>query len=125
MVVPVNPNRKTVLGIKAYSDISDLSGEIDLAIIATPAPTVPELVARCAKSGVRTTLIISAGFAETGPAGVELERQIKTAFDPSQMRILGPNCLGLMNPVIGLNATFAAGTVRPGNVAFISQSGAS
>ena len=122
-IFPVNPKRHSVLGIPAYSSIKDIPDPVDLAIIAIPAPLVPGVVQECVEVGVKSAIIISAGFKETGSQGVELEKQIlETAR--GKMRIIGPNCLGLMSPRTGLNATFASTMARPGNLAFISQSGA-
>jgi len=123
-VYPVNPKRSTIFGKTAYPNVASIPGKVDLAVIVTPAPTVPGLIAECIDAGAKGAIIISAGFKETGPAGVELERQILTRVRRSQMRIIGPNCLGVMVPRLGLNATFASGIARPGNVGFISQSGA-
>jgi acetyltransferase len=123
-VFPVNPKRNNVLGIKAYADITAIPEAIDLAVIATPAPTVPTVIRQCAKAGVKGVIILSAGFKEIGTVGIELERQILTEARRHQIRIVGPNCLGLMNPLHGLNATFSSTMARPGNVGFISQSGA-
>jgi len=123
-VYPVNLKRSSVLGIKAYKRIADVPDRIDLAVIVTPAPTVPAIVRECVEQGVPGAIIISAGFKETGPAGVELERQIMEEARKGRMRVIGPNCLGIMSPVTGLNATFAQAMARPGNVGFISQSGA-
>ncbi len=123
-VFPVNPKRDSVLGIKAYQDITVIPEAIDLAIIATPAPTVPKVIRQCAKAGVKGAIILSAGFKEIGTVGIELEQQILSEARRHQIRIVGPNCLGLMNPHRGLNATFASTMARPGNVGFISQSGA-
>ena len=123
-VFPVNPKRDNVLGIKAYADITAIPGVIDLAIIATPAPTVPTVIRQCAQAGVKGVIILSAGFKEIGTVGIELEQQILAEARRHQIRIVGPNCLGLMNPHCGLNATFASTMARPGNVGFISQSGA-
>jgi acetyltransferase len=113
-----------VLGVRAYPSIGDVPDEIDLAVIVTPAPTVPGVIGQCAERGVPATIVISAGFKETGPQGVELERQILEQARASNMRIIGPNCLGVMSPLTGLNATFAGAMAKPGNVAFLSQSGA-
>jgi acetyltransferase len=122
-IFPVNPKRHSVLGIPAYSSIKDIPDPVDLAIIAIPAPLVPGVVQECVEVGVKSAIIISAGFKEIGPKGVELEQQIlETAR--GKLRIIGPNCLGLMSPRTGLNATFASTMARPGNLAFISQSGA-
>ena len=119
---PINPNRETVLGIKAFPKIADVPVLVDLAVIATPAATVPDIVSQCEKAGVAGAVIISAGFKETGAEGVRLEREILA--QRGQMRIIGPNCLGIMVPSIGLNATFAGQMAASGKVAFISQSGA-
>jgi len=123
-VFPVNPRRVGVLGIKAYPTLADVPAKIDLAVIVTPAAAVPALVGQCADLKIPGAIIISAGFREVGPAGVELERRITVEARRGRMRIIGPNCLGVMSPVSGLNATFAAAMARPGNVAFLSQSGA-
>ena len=119
---PVNPKRERVLGVKAFPSIAAVPDPVDLAVIVTPAATVPRIVGECAEAGVRGAVIISAGFKECGAAGVALEREIRS--NRGDMRIVGPNCLGLMIPALGLNATFAANLARPGNVAFLSQSGA-
>jgi acetyltransferase len=123
-VYPVNPQRRSVLGIRAYPSIQAVPEPVDLAIIATPAPTVPALVQACAEAGVKGVVVLAAGFREIGPAGIELEQQIKAHLRSPGMRLIGPNCLGLMNPLTGLNATFASTFARPGHVGFISQSGA-
>jgi acetyltransferase len=123
-VLPVNPKRSSVLGIKAYPNIASVPVPVDLAVITTPAPTAPDLIAECVEAGVKGAIIISAGFKEVGPAGVELERRVLENARRGNMRLIGPNCLGVMNPIGGLNATFATTIARPGNVGFISQSGA-
>jgi acetyltransferase len=123
-VFPINPKRPSVLGVKAYKHISEVPEQVDLAVIVTPAATVPGIVQDCVEEGVKGAVVISAGFKEIGPAGVELERQILVEARRGNMRIVGPNCLGVMSPLTGLNATFAATIARPGNVGFISQSGA-
>jgi len=123
-VFPVNLKRPSVLGIKAYPTILDVPDEVDLAVIVTPAPTVPGIIRDCVKKGVKGAIVISAGFKEIGSAGAELERQILEEARRGQMRVVGPNCLGVMSPVTGLNATFASDMARPGSVGFISQSGA-
>jgi acetyltransferase len=119
---PINPKRRTVLGVRAVPSIAEVPAAIDLAVIATPAFTVPEVIGQCEKAGVPGAVIISAGFREYGPAGIELEQEILARR--GRMRIIGPNCLGVMIPELGLNATFAKRIALPGNVAFISQSGA-
>ncbi|MBN2387544.1 MAG: bifunctional acetate--CoA ligase family protein/GNAT family N-acetyltransferase [Anaerolineales bacterium] len=123
-VFPINPKYPGVLGVKAYPKIAAVPDPVDLAVIVTPAATVPGIVGECVEAGVKGAIIISAGFKEIGPQGVELERQILERARQGHMRIVGPNCLGVMNPLTGLNATFASAMARPGNVAFISQSGA-
>lgn len=123
-VFPVNHKRDNVLGIKAYKDIAAIPEKIDLAVIATPAPIVPNIIRQCGVMGVKGVIILSAGFKEIGTVGIELEQQILTEARRYQIRIVGPNCLGIMNPHHGLNATFAGTMARPGNVGFISQSGA-
>ncbi len=113
-----------MLGIKAYPIVASLPEPPELAVIMTPAETVPGVVEECARAGVQGAVVISAGFRESGPRGLELERQVLAAARPAKMRIIGPNCLGVMCPVTGLNATFAQTVARPGNVALVSQSGA-
>ena len=121
-VFAVNPGHSKILGRKAFRKIGDISENVDLAIIATPAATVPDIVADCAGHGVSGAVIISAGFKECGPSGAELEKQILERR--GQMRIVGPNCVGVMLPHLELNATFARPLALPGNIGFISQSGA-
>ena len=123
-VFPINPKRPSVLGVKAYKHVADVPEPVDLAVIVTPAATVPGIIHDCVEEGVQGAIVISAGFKETGPAGVELERQVMAEARRGNMRIVGPNCLGVMSPLTGVNATFAAALARPGNVGFISQSGA-
>ena len=123
-VFPVNPKRDSVLGIKAYTSISAVPAQIELVIIATPAPTVPALIRECIEAGVKGAIVVSAGFKEIGAPGIALEQDILNQLRQSSLRLIGPNCLGVMNPRVGLNATFAGTVAQPGNVAFISQSGA-
>jgi acetyltransferase len=123
-VFPVNPKRSSVLGVKAYPTIAELPEPADLAVVVTPAVTVPGIIAECVEAGVKGAIIISAGFKEVGARGAELERQIMDHAQRGNMRIIGPNCLGVMSPVSGLNATFAAAMANRGKVGFISQSGA-
>jgi acetyltransferase len=122
VVYPVNLKRSSVLGVEAFPNIEAVPNPIDLAIIATPALTVPFVVKECADAGVKGAVIISAGFKECGPEGRKLENAI--ASSRGKMRLLGPNCLGVMIPELGLNATFSRKMALPGNVAFLSQSGA-
>ncbi|MBD2346720.1 bifunctional acetate--CoA ligase family protein/GNAT family N-acetyltransferase [Anabaena subtropica] len=123
-VFPVNPKRHSVLGIKAYPAIAAIPETVDLAIIATPASTVPGIISECVDTGVQGVIIISAGFKEAGAEGIALEQQILQQAHRGNIRIIGPNCLGVMSPRTGLNATFASSMARSGNVGFLSQSGA-
>ena len=123
-VFPINPKRASILGIKAYPDLASLPQAVDLAVIVTPAATVPGLIIECVAAGVKGAIIISAGFKETGARGAALEEQILHQARQGNLRIIGPNCLGVMSPLTGLNATFAGAIARPGHVGFISQSGA-
>jgi acetyltransferase len=123
-VYPVNPKRSSVLCVKAYPSIGAVPEKVDLAVITTPAPSVPGIIKECVAAGVQGAIIISAGFKEVGATGVELERQVMAEARKGKMRIIGPNCLGVMVPQIGMNATFASTIARPGSVGFLSQSGA-
>ena len=120
----VNPGHAEILGHACFPAIGKVPGPVDLAVICTPAATVPGVVAECVAAGVKTAIVISAGFREMGEAGAALEGQVSEKMRGSRMRLIGPNCLGVMNPLIGMNATFAQAMARPGNVAFLSQSGA-
>ena len=123
-IFPVNLKRSSILGIKAYPNIGSVPEQVDLALIAIPAAAVPQVVGECAGAGVKGVIIISAGFKECGAEGARLEAEILAQMRRGRMRVIGPNCLGLMSPLTGLNATFAGAMARPGSVGFISQSGA-
>jgi len=123
-VYPVNPKRPNVLGIRAYPNIAAVPDQVDLAVVVTPAKTVPGVIHDCVDAGIKAAIVISAGFKEIGKAGAELEQQVLQEARRGHMRIIGPNCLGVMSPLSGLNATFATAIARPGNVALVSQSGA-
>ena len=123
-IYPVNPKRPSILGIKAYPSLSAVPEVVDLIVVVTPATSIPGIIKEAVDIGVKSAVIISAGFKETGPQGAELERQILEHARRGGMRIIGPNCLGVMSPISGLNATFATTIARPGSVGFISQSGA-
>ncbi len=123
-VFPVNPEHSSVLGITAYPSVASVPAKVELAVIATPPDTVPRLISECVDAGVQGAIIASAGFRETGPDGLVLEEEALEKARRGNMRIIGPNCLGVMSPLTGLNATFAVGMAKPGNVAFLSQSGA-
>lgn len=123
-IYPVNPSRKNVLGLNCFPSLEAIPGDVDMVVIVTPAKTCVEVMRQAAKKGVQAAVVISAGFKEAVPEGIKLEDDlIKTARDAG-IRVIGPNCVGVMNPNAGLNATFAATMGLPGNVAFISQSGA-
>lgn len=120
----VNPKRAEILDVRSFPSIGAIGEPIDLVVIVTPAPTVPAVVRECVDSGARSAIVISAGFKERGAEGVALERQVQAELARGRMRLIGPNCLGAMNPRLGMNATFAQDIARPGSVAFLSQSGA-
>lgn len=121
-VFPVNPKRQEVLGKRCYPSIGAIASSVDLAVIVTPAKTVPGIIAECTAAHVKSVIVISAGFKELGTSGALLENEILSLLRP--MRMIGPNCLGVQNPWAHLNATFASGMAIPGSIAFISQSGA-
>jgi acetyltransferase len=123
-VFAVNAKHEEVLGLKAYKSIRDIPQPVDLAVVATPAATVTQIIAECVDAGAKSAVVISAGFKERGAEGAALEQQIKEQLKRSSLRLIGPNCLGIMNPTIGLNATFAKDPPQAGSVAFLSQSGA-
>jgi acetyltransferase len=123
-VYPVNPKRPSVLGIKAYKSISDIPEPVDLAVVVTPPPSIPGIIKECGENGVQGAIVISAGFKEIGPEGAALEQRLLAEAQAADIRVIGPNCLGVMAPLTGMNATFATTIARPGSVGFISQSGA-
>jgi acetyltransferase len=120
---PINPRRRSVLGVYCYPNLAEVPEPVDLAVIATPAATVPAVIAQCLEGGVKAAIIISAGFSELGAEGRALEKTIRDMVR-RRMRIIGPNCLGVIHPPSSLNASFAASMARPGRVALLSQSGA-
>ncbi|MGE3781080.1 MAG: acetate--CoA ligase family protein, partial [Pirellulaceae bacterium] len=124
-ILPVNPKYRSIDDRACFAQVGELPEPPDLAVICTPAAIVPQLVRECGEAGIRGLLILSAGFRETGSAGGALEQEVKrvaSTFDG--MRIIGPNCLGIMAPHAGLNASFASASPLKGHVAFVSQSGA-
>ncbi|MDO8726418.1 MAG: bifunctional acetate--CoA ligase family protein/GNAT family N-acetyltransferase [Candidatus Methanoperedens sp.] len=123
-VYPVNIRKQEILGKKAYPSVSKLPETVDLAIIATPASTVPDIVEECGTSGIKGIIIVSAGFKEAGASGKILEEKILEIKKKYGLRIIGPNCLGIIHPDINLNATFIPKKQKSGSIAFISQSGA-
>lgn len=123
-VYPVNLQHREIQGLAAYRHVGDIPDKIDLAIIATPAKTVPGIVEECGQAGVGGLLIISAGFKEAGEEGNRMFEEILQISHRYNMRVIGPNCLGFINPTLGINASFASRMALKGNIAFISQSGA-
>lgn len=123
-VYPINPKRESVLGLKCFPTIGQVKEAIDLAVIVTPAATVPKVIRECAAAGVKGAIVLSAGFKEMGQEGLELELDLIEAARSGGIRLIGPNCLGVAIPSAGLNATFAKDMPLAGDVAFISQSGA-
>jgi acetyltransferase len=122
---PVNPKHEEINGIRCLKSIESVGDQLDLAIVCTPATTIPGLVEECGRAGVANVLIISAGFREIGVVGLQLEEEVaRLAAKYPQTRLVGPNCLGILYPHCGLNASFARRLPKPGRTAFISQSGA-
>jgi len=121
---PINTKNPEVQGHKAYPSLSRIDDVVELAVIATPPQTVPDIIEDCGKHGVKAAVIITAGFGETGPEGQALERAVLENANRYGIRLIGPNCLGVMRPGIGLNATFNKGGANVGHLAFVSQSGA-
>lgn len=123
-IFPVNPKYKTLFHLPCYPSIDAISESIDLVVIITPAKTVPKIIDQCTAKNIPGAIIISAGFKELGEEGLALENEVLKKARAGKMRIVGPNCLGIMNPLAKFNATFAADMALKGNIAFISQSGA-
>ena len=121
---PINPKSAEVQGKPAYRSLAEIDETVELAVIATPPTTVPGIIEQCGIHGVKAAVIITAGFGEAGPEGVALERELIEMARRYNIRLIGPNCLGIMRPGIGLNATFNKGGANTGHIAFVSQSGA-
>ncbi len=121
---PINPKRKEVSGVKCFASISDIGKPVTLAVIATPAYTVPGILHQCGEHGVKSAVVISAGFAEAGSKGKRLEQEMLEVAKQYGIHVLGPNCLGLIRPSIKMNATFSKNSALPGKIALVSQSGA-
>ena len=125
VVYPINPEYEAVMGIPCIPSVSSCPKVPDLAIICTPAEKVPKVIEECGVAGIRGVIILSAGFRETGETGKQLEEEVKQVIRKYDgMRVIGPNCLGIIVPALKLNASFAAAMPAPGHIAFISQSGA-
>jgi len=121
---PINPKHDSIQGVQAYKSVNDIPKVVDLAIIATPAKTVADVLEQCGKKGIKGILIISAGFKEIGDEGKALEKKLEKIKDKYGLRIIGPNCVGFTLPYLNLNATFASSMPLQGNIALFSQSGA-
>ena len=126
ILYPVNPKAKSVHSVKAYAKLTDIPDEVDLAVIIVPAKYVNEVMEQAGAKKVKGAIVITAGFKEGGGEGVELEKQLIETAQKYNIRMVGPNCLGISNtnPQVQMNASFAAKVPRTGNIAFISQSGA-
>src|SRR6185436_13913671 len=120
----VNPKHASLFGRKAFARLGDLPQPVDLAVVVTPARTVPGIVREAGAAGIRAAVVLSSGFGEAGPEGRALQEELVAAARQARVRVLGPNCLGIMRPAAGLNATFARGNARRGQLALVSQSGA-
>jgi acetyltransferase len=123
-VYPVNPKADEVLGLDCYSAVTDIEEDVELAVIVIPAPYVLSAIEQCAQKGIRAVIVITAGFKEAGEEGAELEKQLREKCKAEGIRCIGPNCLGVMSPPHKLDASFGATMPKPGNTAFLSQSGA-
>jgi len=123
-IYPINPKHETVQGQPAYPDLAAIGKPVDMAVVATPAKSIPAIVEACGEYGVKTMIVLSAGFREVGAAGRRLEDRVLQAARRHGIRFLGPNCLGLIRPACGLNATFGNNNAKPGDLALVSQSGA-
>ena len=123
-LVPVNPKYKKVGGKKCFASIADVGEDVDLAVIATPAATVPQIIRECGEAGIGNAIVISAGFGETGAEGRTREAELLDVARRAGVRFVGPNCVGLVRPWIGMNATFLKSATPKGRLALVSQSGA-
>jgi acetyltransferase len=123
---PINPKAAEILGLAAYPSLAALPFPADLAVLAVPAPFIPGLLEECGARGIRSAVILSAGFRECGAEGAALERAAREAAEAHGISFVGPNVLGIINtdPEVGLNATFARRVPKPGSISFLSQSGA-
>jgi len=126
VVYPINPKHRSILGVRSYASVLEVDDDLDLVVIAVPASAIPEVLGQCAQKGVRSAIVLSAGFKETGAEGAVFEDEMRKRAEEAGIALLGPNCLGLINtdPAVSMNATFARVMAAPGHVAFLSQSGA-
>jgi len=123
-VYPINPKADEILGVRSYASIDEVPGKVDLAILVVPAKLIDSIMDQCAEKGVAAVIVVSAGFKESGREGARLERALSEKVKAAGIRMLGPNCLGLIDTGSRLNASFARGMPEPGNIGFFSQSGA-
>jgi acetyltransferase len=120
----VNPKHRKVLGVPCFPSVAQLPKPVDLAVVVTGAEVVPRVIEECGAAGIASAVVITAGFSETGPRGADLEHALLANARKHGLRLIGPNCLGIMRPALGLNATFGRGNARAGSLALVSQSGA-
>jgi len=118
---PVNPKADEILGLKAYASVSDIPGDLDAIVVVIPNKFVADVLEESGKKGVKAAIIITAGFREAGPEGVALEQELVRIAERHGIRIVGPNCLGVIDTHTPMNASFAAGTPEKGTIAFMSQ----
>lgn len=123
-IYPINPKHAEINGQKVWPNLTELNKSVDLAVVATPASTVPGIIRQCGEHGTKDVVVLSAGFAEAGPRGMRLQKEMVDVARQYGIHIIGPNCLGIMRPSVGLNATFSRNRAQPGNLALVSQSGA-
>lgn len=126
VIYPINPKHRSILGVRSYASVLEVDDALDLVVIAVPASAIPQVLDECAQKGVRSAIVLSAGFKETGAEGAVFEEEMRKRAEEAGIALLGPNCLGLINtdPAVSMNATFARVMAAPGHVAFLSQSGA-
>ncbi|MFB6089283.1 MAG: acetate--CoA ligase family protein [Candidatus Aenigmatarchaeota archaeon] len=123
-IYPINPNHGSILGIDTYSSVKDVGRKIDLAVVAVPAKIVPKVIDECGQAGISSSIIISAGFSESGSDGDILEEELEEKRKEYEMRIIGPNCMGVLSPPKNINLSFLKKKPTEGKIAFVSQSGA-
>jgi len=124
-IYPINPSESAVFDLKAYPSVKDVPDEVDFAVVVVPAPFVPKVMGECSEKGVMAAVVITAGFSEAGEEGRKLEKQLVENVQKGGVKVVGPNCFGILNCNTGLNASMAAGTPpRGGDISFATQSGA-
>ena len=123
-IYPVNPTASEVLGLRCYASVKEVEGPVDLAVIVVPALAVAGVLEECGEKGIDSAIVISAGFKESGPEGMARERQLSEVARRRGIRVVGPNCLGIISTRVGLDASFAPAFPKPGGIAVLSQSGA-